>query len=383
MNIVDYELFAVPPRWLLLRLETDEEIVGWGEPIVQGRLETVRTAVSELVEEHLLQEDPHRTAYHWRKMYQSAYFRGGPVLMSALSGIDQALWDIKGRYHDVPVHQLLGGHVRDRMLVYKWIGGNNAKELAQAAILCREEGYRAFKTNLPDEVYPISTPVRTDQIVDQVAAIRNAVGDEALVGFDFHGRVSKPMALNLLQQLEPYNLAFVDQPLPPEQKDGFKTLSNRTTVPLSTGERLYSRYDFKQLFVDDAVSIIQPDVSHVGGITEMSKLASMAEVFDVAVVPHCPLGPVALAASLQVGFSSQNVVLQEQDLDVHDPESSQWLSYLEDPTVFNFEDGYIQRMTKPGLGIEIDENVIREKAQTRVNWHSPIWHHEDGSLAEW
>ncbi|WP_123619210.1 galactonate dehydratase [Halorubrum sp. CSM-61] len=383
MNIVDYELFAVPPRWLLLRLETDEGIVGWGEPIVQGRLETVRTAVSELVEGHLLQENPLRTAYHWQKMYQSAYFRGGPVLMSALSGIDQALWDIKGRYHDVPVHELLGGHVRDRMLVYKWIGGNNANELAQVSIQCREQGYRAFKTNLPNEVYPISAPVQTDQIVDQVAAIRNTVGDEALVGFDFHGRVSKPTALNLIQKLESYNLAFIDQPLPPEQIDGFKTLSDRTTIPLSTGERLYSRYDFKPLFTNDAVSIIQPDVSHVGGITEMSKLASLAEVFDVSVVPHCPLGPVALAASLQVGFSSPSVVLQEQDLEVHDPESSQWLTYLEDPTVFEFEDGYIERLTEPGLGIEVDEDEIRKKAQTHVNWHSPIWHHEDGSLAEW
>ncbi|EJN57542.1 galactonate dehydratase [Halogranum rubrum] len=383
MQIVNYELFAVPPRWLLLKLETDEGVVGWGEPIVQGRLETVRTAVSELVEEHLLNEDPLRTTYHWRKLYQSAYFRGGPVLMSALSGIDQALWDIKGRYYDVPVHQLLGGHVRDRMLVYKWMGGNPAEEIAQAAIQCHDQGYRAFKTNLPHEFYPLATPARIDQVVEQIAALRNAVGDEALVGFDFHGRVSKPMAHKLINRLESYDLAFIDQPLPPEQIDGFKALSDQTTIPLATGERLYSRYDFKQLLVDGGVSIIQPDVSHVGGITEMWRLASMAEAFDVAVVPHCPLGPVALAASLQVGFCSQNVVLQEQDLDVHDPESSQWLAYLDDPKVFDFQNGYIERLIGPGLGIEIDEDVVREKAQTRVNWHSPIWHHEDGSLAEW
>lgn len=383
MEVVDYELFAVPPRWLLLKLETDEGIVGWGEPIVQGRLETVRTAVSSLVEEHLLTENPLRPEYHWRKLYQSAYFRGGPVLMSALSGIDQALWDINGRYHDVPVHQLLGGHVRDRMLVHKYLSGGSAEKLAKEAIQAREQGYRAFKTNLPGEVNPLATPDRLARVTNQISAIRDIVGDDALLGLDFHGRISKPMARALLKQLEPYNLAFVDQPLLPEHTEMFKSLSGQTTIPLATGERLYSRYDFKELLVNDAVSIIQPDVSHVGGITEMRKLASMAEAFDVAVVPHCPLGPVALAASLQVGFCSQNVVLHEQDLDVHDPDSSQWLRYLRDPDVFEFENGYIERMAGPGLGIDVDEDFVREKARSRVNWYSPIWHHEDGSLAEW
>jgi galactonate dehydratase len=383
MQVVDYELFAVPPRWLLLKLETDGGIVGWGEPIVQGRLETVRTAVSSLIEEHLLTENPLRPEYHWRKLYQSAYFRGGPVLMSALSGIDQALWDINGRYHDVPVHQLLGGHVRDRMLVHKYLSGETAEKLAEEAIQAREQGYRAFKTNLPGEVAPLATPDRLTRVTNQVSAIRDIVGDDALLGFDFHGRISKPMARSLLKQLEPYNLAFVDQPLLPEHTETFEALGDQTTIPIATGERLYSRYDFKDLFVNDSVSIIQPDVSHVGGITEMRKLASMAEAFDVAVVPHCPLGPVALAASLQVGFCSQNVVLQEQDLDVHDPEANQWLEYLTEPGVFEFENGYIERLTGPGLGIDVDEDVVRERAKTPVNWRSPIWHHEDGSLAEW
>jgi galactonate dehydratase len=383
MQVVDYELFAVPPRWLLLKLETDEGLVGWGEPIVQGRLETVRTAVSSLIEEHLLTENPLRPEYHWRKLYQSAYFRGGPVLMSALSGIDQALWDINGRYHDVPVHQLLGGHVRDRILVHKYLSGETAEKLAQEAIQAREQGYRAFKTNLPGEVAPLATPDRLTRAANQVSAIRDIVGDDALLGVDFHGRISKPMARSLLKQLEPYNLAFVDQPLLPEHTETFEALGDQTTIPIATGERLYSRYDFKDLFVNDSVSIIQPDVSHVGGITEMRKLASMAEAFDVAVVPHCPLGPVALAASLQVGFCSQNVVLQEQDLDVHDPEASQWLEYLTDPGVFEFENGYIERLTGPGLGIDVDEEFVREKAKGRVSWYSPVWHHEDGSLAEW
>ncbi|WP_135301872.1 galactonate dehydratase [Haloarcula amylovorans] len=383
MQITDYELFAVPPRWLLLKLETDEGVVGWGEPIVQGRLETVRAAVSELVEGYLLGMDPLRTEYHWRKLYQSGYFRGGPILMSALAGIDHALWDIKGRHYDAPVHDLLGGHVRDRMLVYQWVGGDDHRDVARSAKADRERGYRAFKLNYPREFRPLETPMAVDRAVDRIGVLRDAIGRDAFLGIDFHGRVSKPMAPELVRRLEPYNLMFVDQPLSPEHGDGFESIANRTTIPISTGERLYSRYDFKRLLVEDAVSIIQPDVTHVGGISEMRRIVSMAEAFDVAVVPHCPLGPVAFAASLQVCFCSQNVLVQEQDLELHDPESSQRLALLEDPAVFGFDDGYVERPTGPGLGIEIDEESLRKQAQTQVNWNNPVWHHEDGSIAEW
>ncbi|WP_225335305.1 galactonate dehydratase [Halomicrobium urmianum] len=383
MKITDYELFAVPPRWLLLRLETSEGIVGWGEPIIQGRLETVRAAVTELIEGYLLGADPLRTEYHWRKLYQSGYFRGGPVLMSALAGIDHALWDIKGRHHDAPVHELLGGHVRDRMLVYQWIGGDDPADVADTAQQYADRDYQAFKLNFTQEFRPIETTGAVDRAVERVAAIRDAVGDDAFIGVDFHGRVSKAMAAEIARRLEPYGLMFVDQPLLPEQADGFARIADDTTIPIATGERLYSRYDFKRLFVDDVVSVVQPDVTHVGGISEMHKLAAMAEAFDVAVVPHCPLGPVAFAASLQVGFCSQNVVMQEQDLELHDPDASPRLALLEDPDQFTFADGYVERPTGPGLGVEIDEDTVREKARAQVNWHNPVWHHEDGSVAEW
>lgn len=383
MKIVDFELFAVPPRWLLLKLETDDGVVGWGEPIIQGRLETVRAAVTELVEGYLLGSDPLRTEYHWRKLYQSGYFRGGPALMSALAGIDHALWDIKGRHYGAPVHELLGGHVRDRLLVYQWLGGENPEDIAASARQDYDRGYRAFKLNFVREFRPIETTAAVDRAVERVAAVRDAVDDDAFVGVDFHGRVSKPMAAELVRRLEPLDLMFVDQPLLPEHADSFADIADRTTVPIATGERFYSRYDFKRLFTDEAVSVIQPDVTHVGGISEMRKVVSMAEAFDVAVVPHCPLGPVAFAASLQVGFCSQNVVMQEQDLDLHDPGSSQRLKLLEDPATFTFDDGYVERPTGSGLGIEVDEEYVREQAQAQVNWYNPVWHHEDGSVAEW
>ncbi|WP_336023621.1 galactonate dehydratase [Halobellus salinisoli] len=383
MQITGYELFAVPPRWLLLKLETDEGIVGWGEPIIQGRLDTVRTAVEELIEGYLLGTDPLRIEYQWRKLYQSGYFRGGPILMSALAGIDQALWDVKGRYYDTPIYDLLGGYVRDRMLVYQWLGGEDPETIATSAREDYENGYRAFKLNFAREFRFLETPAVVDRSIDRVAAVRDAVGDDAFLGVDFHGRVSKPMAAELVRRLEPYDLMFIDQPLLPEHADGFDAISDRTTIPIATGERFYSRYDFKRLFVEDAVSVIQPDVTHVGGISELRRVAALAETFDVAVIPHCPLGPIAFAASLQVGFSSPNVVMQEQDLNLETPDESQRLSLLEDPATFEFRNGYVERPTGPGLGIEIDEDRVRKQAEAEVNWYNPVWHHEDGSVAEW
>jgi galactonate dehydratase len=383
MQVTGYELFAVPPRWLLLRLETSDGVVGWGEPIVQGRLETVRTAVSELVEGYLVGEDPLRIGHHWRTMYQGGYYRDGPVLMSALSGIDHALWDIKGKHHGCPVYDLLGGHVRDRLLVHQWIGGANPSDAADSAVTRSEQGYRALKMNATAEFRPFEPPGAVERAVERVDAVRDAVGEECLLGVDFHGRVSRQMATTLARRLEPYGLMFVDQPVGPEYTEQLARLQARTSVPVSTGERHFSRYDFKSLFVADAVSVVQPDVTHVGGITELRNIATMAEAFDVAVVPHSPLSPVAFAASLQVGFATHNVVMQEQDLGLHDPERSIGLAYLAEPSTFEFADGHVSRPTAPGLGIEVDEAYVRERAEADVNWHNPVWHHEDGSVAEW
>ena len=383
MQITGYELFAVPPRWLLLRLETSDGLVGWGEPIVPGRLKTTRAAVSELVEGYLVGEDPRRIGYHWRTMYQGGYYRGGPVLMSALSGIDQALWDITGKHHDCPVYDLLGGHVRDRILVHQWVGGANPSDVATSAADRTDQGYRALKMNATSEFRPLEPPGAVDRAVERVAAVRDAVGEECLLGVDFHGRVSQQMAITLARRLEPYGLMFVDQPVGPEYTEHLAHVQARTSIPVSTGERHYSRYDFKSLFVADAVSVVQPNVTHVGGITGLRNIATMAEAFDVAVVPHSPLSPVSFAASLQAAFCTHNVVMQEQDLSLHDPERSIGLEYLSDPSTFEFENGYVSRPTGPGLGIEVDEAYVRERAEADVNWHNPVWHHEDGSVAEW
>jgi galactonate dehydratase len=382
-RIIDYELFEVPPRWLLLRVETSDGMTGWGEPIVEGRAHTVRAAVEELMDNYLLGEDPQNIEDHWQTMYRGAFYRGGPILMSAISGIDQALWDIKGKQLGAPVHQLLGGAARERVRVYQWIGGDRPSEAAEQAEKKVEAGFTAFKMNATSDVERVDDPATVEAAVNRLREVRRIVGPEIDVGVDFHGRVSKPMAKRLAKALEPYEPMFIEEPVLPEHNDVLPDIANHTTIPIATGERMYSRWDFKEVFENRAVDIIQPDLSHAGGITEVRKIAAMAEAYDVAIAPHCPLGPIALASAIQVDACSPNALIQEQSLNIHYNETTDVLDYLDDTSVFEFRDGFVKVPDNPGLGIEINEEFVREQAEKTVNWHNPVWRHEDGSVAEW
>jgi galactonate dehydratase len=382
MQIIDYELYAVPPRWLFLRIETSDGLVGWGEPVVEGRTHTVRAAVEELMETYLLGKDPMRIEDHWQTMYRGGFYRGGPVLMSAIAGIDQALWDIKGKHYDAPVHELLGGRARDRVRVYQWIGGDRPSGVADAAREKVDAGFTALKMNATAEMQRVDNPAAVTEARERLAAVREAVGSEVDIGVDFHGRVTKPMAKRLAAALEEYEPFFLEEPVLPEHNDSLPEIAQHTSVPIATGERMYSRWDFKEIFEQGVVDIIQPDLSHAGGITEVHKIAAMAEAYDVAMAPHCPLGPVALAACLQVDAVAPNALIQEQSLDIHYNETSDVLDYLEDPSVFEYHEGYVDIPDQPGLGIELDLDVIRERAG-HEDWHNPVWRHADGSVAEW
>ncbi len=193
MKITTYELFMVPPRWLFLKIETDEGITGWGEPVIEGRAATVKTAVDELME-YLVGKDPMNIEDHWNVMYRSGFYRGGPILMSAIAGIDQALWDIKGKFFKAPVHQLLGGKARDFMRVYSWIGGDRPNEVGQAAKDIVEKGFTAVKMNATAELQYVDTYEKIDEAIKRIAAVRHAVGPNIGIGIDFHGRVRKPWA---------------------------------------------------------------------------------------------------------------------------------------------------------------------------------------------
>ncbi|WP_436868367.1 galactonate dehydratase [Mammaliicoccus sciuri] len=382
MKIVDYELFQVPPRWLFLKITTDEGIVGWGEPVIEGKAQTVGAAVDEFMQQ-LIGKNPLNIEDHWNMMYRSSFYRGGPILMSAISGIDQALWDIKGKYYNAPVHELLGGACRESMKVYSWIGGDRPQDTANAAKKALENGFEAIKMNATEELQYIDSYDKIESVVQRVARIREAAGNQLGIGIDFHGRVHKPMAKVLAKELEPYNPMFIEEPVLSENIEAVREISQTTTIPIALGERLFSRWDFKPILESGFVDIIQPDLSHAGGITECKKIISMAEAYDVGAAPHCPLGPIALASCLQVDATCHNAFIQEQSLGIHYNKDSDILDYITNKEVFEFKDGYVDIPKKPGLGVEIDEAHVRKMAEVGHDWHNPVWRHKDGSIAEW
>ena len=381
MKITSYTLYPVPPRWLFLKIETGEGITGWGEPVIEGKAATVKTAVDELMT-YLIGKDPMNIEDHWNVMYRGGFYRGGPILMSAIAGIDQALWDIKGKYYGAPIHQLMGGKARDTIKVYSWIGGDRPAEVADAAKAAVAAGFRAIKMTASEELQYIDSHDKIDAVLERVASVRAI--DKALgIGIDFHGRVHKPMAKTLAKELEQFNPMFIEEPVLPENNEALRDIAQHTSIPIATGERMFSRWHFKNLLKDGYVDIIQPDLSHAGGITECKKIISMAEAFDVAAAPHCPLGPIALAACLQVDATCHNVFIQEQSLGIHYNQGSDLLDYLVDKTVFKYEDGYVKIPAGAGLGIEVNEEQVAKMAAVGHQWQNPVWRHKDGSVAEW
>jgi len=229
----------------------------------------------------------------------------------------------------------------------------------------------------------IDTNLKVQEAIERVQAIRDAVGYKMEIGLDFHGRVHKGMAKRLMKELEPFKLMFIEEPVLCENREAFVELQRYTSTPIATGERMYTRWDFKSLFQSGGVDIIQPDLSHAGGIWEVRKIAAMAEAYDIAVAPHCPLGPIALASALQLDFCTPNAFIQEQSLGIHYNQGSDILDYLADPTVFDYKEGYVNILKAPGLGIEINEEKVREMAKIGHNWKNPVWRTADGVVAEW
>jgi galactonate dehydratase len=377
----------VAPRWIFVRVTTDDGAAGWGEAIVPKRAGAVLGAVDDLAR-NVVGADPGRIEELWQRMRRGGFFRDGPVLATAAAAIEHALWDIKGHRHGLPVHEFLGGAVRERVRVYAWVGGDRPSDVVTQVSARIEQGYTAVKMNATEELDLVDRAYRLDAVIARVAAIREAFGLGVDVALDFHGRVHRPMAKALLRELEQFSLMWVEEPLPPGQEDLLPQLARVAgRTPIATGERLATPEAFARLLAGGGVDIIQPDVS-LTGLFGLEKLCRMAEAYDVAVAPHCPNGPLSLAASLQVACCAGNVVIQEQSLGLHYHQgygglpAGEMFDYLADPAPLTPAGGELSRPTGPGLGITIDEAAVRERES---DWRlpDPDWRLSDGRTAEW
>ena len=382
MKITEVNVYSARPRWGFVEIITDEGFTGWGEPVLEGHCNAVLACVEEM-KTYLIGANPMKIEDIWSTLYRAGFYRGGGVLMSAISGIDQALWDIKGKVLGVPVYELLGGACHDKMKVYSWIGGDRPSDVGAAALEKKNAGFKAIKMNATEELQMVDTYDKVDAVLERVAAIRESCGKYFGIAIDFHGRVHKPMAKILAKKLEEFDPMFIEEPVLCENMEYFPEIAAACNIPIATGERLFSKYDFKRLLQIGGVDIIQPDLSHAGGISEVRKIAAMAEAYDVALAPHCPLGPVALASCLNVDAVSYNAVIQEQSMGIHYNVGKSVLDYVKNQEDFEFIDDYVNLPKLPGLGVDVNKELILEENKTPHNWKNPVWRHADGSIAEW
>ena len=371
MKITAVNTYFVRPRWGFVEIETDEGLSGWGEAVLEGHCRAVLACVEEY-RDYLVGRDPARIEDIWSTIYRAGFYRGGGVMMSALSGIDQALWDIKGKRFGAPAYELMGGACRDRMRVYSWIGGDRPSDTGAAAKAKKDEGFSAVKMNATEELQMIDSYDKVDAVLARVAAVREACGRAFGIAIDFHGRIHKPMAKVLAKKLEPFDPMFIEEPVLCENMEVFKEIAACCDIPIATGERLFSRYDFKRLLQAGGVDIVQPDLSHAGGVTEVRKIGAMAEAYDVALAPHCPLGPIALAACLQVDAVCYNAVIQEQSMGIHYNVGKSVLDYVLNKDDFAFEGGFARLPRLPGLGVEVNKALVVEENKAPHNWKNPV-----------
>ncbi len=383
MKITRLEIIKVKPRWMFLKMHTDTEIYGLGEPVLEGHCNAVEAVIKEY-EEYLIGKDPMQIEHHIQALYRGGFYRGGPIMLSAISGIEQAMWDIKGKYYNCPVYELLGGKCRDKIRMYTHIkragvaGEFAIEEMLSIAKDRLKEGYTALKYSIIPPIKAIENPENINKHIERFARVRELIGDGVDLAIDFHGRVSPAAANVLIEKLKSYSPMFIEEPCLPENVDCMVSIAQKTTVPIAAGERLFGKWQYRELIEKQAVSVIQPDICHVGGIFEGRKLAAMAEIYYMTVAPHNPLGPISLASCLQLDACIPNFLVQEHPGNAD--RSDLGVGYIKTP--FVIKDGYIELPKGPGLGIELDEEALKDKIYDG-NWTTPRIYHEDGSNADW
>ncbi|KAH8660024.1 mandelate racemase/muconate lactonizing enzyme family protein [Xylariales sp. PMI_506] len=382
--IKSVEYFRVKPRWLLVKITDENGEFGWGEGTLEGHDLAVEGTLDEMIP-RIVGREANEIENIWQTFWRHGFYRGGPVFMSAMSGIDIALWDLKGKILKVPIYELLGGKVRNEVQVYCWIGGDRPADVENAAKARLAQGLKCVKMNATEDLNWVDSPSALDATVERLKIVKS-LGLDA--GLDFHGRLHKAMAKQLAGALEPYRPLFIEEPLLCEHPEAIKQLANMTKIPIAFGERLYTRWDIKRFLEDASVDILQPDIAHAGGISETKRIAQMAEAYDVAIAPHCPLGPVAFAASVHIALTTPNFAILEMSLGMHynteAGDDIDLLTYMKDPETFDImKGGYVKAPTGYGLGIDIDEEKVRAIAKDTKPWQCKVFHGPDGSIREW
>jgi galactonate dehydratase len=370
--------------YVFVKIETDQGIVGWGEATLEGKAGAVIQTVDDL-KTFVIGADPMRVEHIWQDMYIHAFYRGGPILVSAMSGIDQALWDIRGKALNMPVYRLLGGPFDARGVrgyYHTNANANNPEALARLRESANELGVTAFKGGIPGYYEWIATNERINAAVTGLQRLREGLGDKIDIGIDFHAKTSPAAASIICKEVEPLNLMFIEEPCPPENYEAMAKIARRTTTPIATGERLITHYAVQKLLSDGAVDIIQTDCNHVGGITALWKVAAMCEASGVLMAPHACEGPIGAIATLHVDASIPNFAVQEICSGVNPTAKERlWEEWMGFPAM-RMVNGYFPLPTKPGLGFDIDETKLAKLPfQGTIPMARPLF--PDGSVAAW
>ena len=371
VKIRSLDLYFVRPHWQLLRVATDVGVEGWSEAMLEGNVRAVRGAIESLAD-YLVGQDPRTVAHHWSRMYTDNFYRGGPVLCSAISAVDIALWDIRGKLFNAPVYELLGGPVRSAVPVYCHVGDGGEDLIADTKV-AMDRGFRIVKATLTGPAPRLPTRAYVDAEVERFYRLREAIGASCEFAIDFHGRATPALSMTLARELEAAHPLFIEEPCLPENVEAMRDIKASTTIPIATGERLFTRWGFRPAIEARIADVYQPDVCHAGGISELTKIAAMADAHYAQIAPHNPLGPVALAASLQVDCVCENVVVQEL---VH----SLGAELLDEP--FKLVDGMIPAPEGPGIGATVKLEALKA-LERGGSWRLPGFSYPDGSVAPW
>jgi galactonate dehydratase len=369
--------------FVFIKVETDQPgLVGWGEASVESKPRAVAGCVADM-ETMILGEDPRRIEYIWQILYRGAFWRQGIIGMSAISGIDQALWDIKGKELGKPVYELLGGRVRDKVRMYTHFGGETPDQAVKSALSKVQKGWTAIKTVPMPVTNVLDGPKVVKQSAERLRAVREAVGDDVDILLDFHGRVTPQMAIQYAKAFEPFHPLFIEEPVQAEVPEAMAQVKRATSIPIATGERLFTRWGFRRILETEAASLLQPDTCHAGGISEVRKIGSMAEAYYAGLAPHNPYGPVSTAAAIQVDFVAPNFVIQE----IVDPDDiPEAMTFVKE--ALPIVNGHILPPDKPGIGVEVDEAACAkcppDFSVERVRQQNAgyLAHHPDGGIAD-